>query len=1077
MKKHSISFLIVLGLIAVLFLQPVEPVQAQEPNPTEESPLQLTENTAQGLVLELKVPEVQLEPAVSDTGPCQSLRIPGWGLSGEPGQPALPIKGALIGVPPGSNPSVTVLETGPTIVQEGIDLCPAATLIQPDNPEDVPVDLGERLLIDPVAYAANREFPGPLAQVGDLAMIRSQQVAQVLFQPFWYNPATRQLTTYTHLSVQVDFGTDASKGVSTGLVDEGPFEDILRSHVINYEAARTWRIQPVAQRASLSRPATPSCKISVTQDGMVQATYEAINAACPQIASQDPRNYHLYNQDSEIAIQVLGESDGIFGSGDSIIFYGQKNNTRYSDTKIYWLTVGVTNGLRMTISDGTPGEGSTPSTFNAMVHSETEGVYSSADFISPDHNHWYWELINSAAPRTYNISLTKVNITASQAHVRVFLKGYAASPQQLVRISINGHLISEASWPARGQYTFNADFPQTYLLEAPSTNAIQVECPLTGGITVNQVLLDWIEIEYTKNYSADSAQIRFSGDTAGTWKYRLTGLSSNNFLTWDITDPLHPASITNTTFEPSGSTFDLVFQQTISSKRLYLTTPPSNLLTPASIAMAKDPVLHSPSNAADYIIITHPLFKDAIQPLADFYIGRGLRVKVIDVMDIYDEFSNGALDPEAIHAFLSYAYASWTRPAPSFVLLVGDGNYDFKNFYNRNDPIFIPPYLAEVDPWMGETDADNRFVTLSGDVDHLPDMALGRLPVKTDVQVNAAVAKITDHYQHLSGEWVNNALFVAGTNDPAAGNFPALSDTVINTYIPTSVSVDKIYYGFNSITSGVIARQEISTAIKTGRGLVHFIGHSNQYAWFGDISVPDSQGTIMLDKATVAGLSNTNMYPVVISMTCYTGYFVNPGLISLDESLIRAEGKGAVATWSPTGQGVASGHDLLDSGFFRAIYQNNVLTIGLAANAAKYYLYANSNGLHRELIDTYILFGDPAMLYRYNPTAVDINYFRAAKSSGGVELSWETVAETTLGGFNLYRRELNGEFVKVNTDLIPPQKGGQSEGSAYTYLDTGALPGIVYEYKLDVIENSLQVLLNRTTLYWPYTVQMPVIQN
>ena len=196
----------------------------------------------------------------------------------------------------------------------------------------------------------------------------------------------------------------------------------------------------------------------------------------------------------------------------------------------------------------------------------------------------------------------------------------------------------------------------------------------------------------------------------------------------------------------------------------------------------------------------------------------------------------------------------------------------------------------------------------------------------------------------------------------------------------------------------------------------------------------------------------------------------------MDETLLRSIGKGAVATWSPTGQGVASGHDLLDAGFFSAIYQDNVLSIGMAANQAKYYLYANSS-LHRELIDTYILFGDPAMLYRSNPTSVALNYFQAAKAPGGVELSWETVSENTLGGFNLYRRELNGEYVKVNADLIPSQKGGQAEGSRYTYLDTGALPGTVYEYRLDVIENSLQLLFNRTTLYWPYLVQLPLVEN
>ena len=53
----------------------------------------------------------------------------------------------------------------------------------------------------------------------------------------------------------------------------------------------------------------------------------------------------------------------------------------------------------------------------------------------------------------------------------------------------------------------------------------------------------------------------------------------------------------------------------------------------------------------------------------------------------------------------------------------------------------------------------------------------------------------------------------------------------------------------------------------------------------------------------------------------------------------------------------------------------------------------------------------------------------------------------------------------------------QPDSRAGVLVASGALPGIVYEYQLDVIENSMQVLLHRTTLYWPFAVQLPVIRN
>jgi len=54
---------------------------------------------------------------------------------------------------------------------------------------------------------------------------------------------------------------------------------------------------------------------------------------------------------------------------------------------------------------------------------------------------------------------------------------------------------------------------------------------------------------------------------------------------------------------------------------------------------------------------------------------------------------------------------------------------------------FVPPYLADVDPWMGETANENYYVSVSGS-DILPDMHLGRLPVKTQAETTALVNKI-----------------------------------------------------------------------------------------------------------------------------------------------------------------------------------------------------------------------------------------------------------------------------------------------------------------------------------------------
>ena len=62
------------------------------------------------------------------------------------------------------------------------------------------------------------------------------------------------------------------------------------------------------------------------------------------------------------------------------------------------------------------------------------------------------------------------------------------------------------------------------------------------------------------------------------------------------------------------------------------------------------------SNRADFMVITHSDFVTQATRLASHKqsIGRFAEPKVIDIMDIYREFSGGAVDPAALRNFLVY---------------------------------------------------------------------------------------------------------------------------------------------------------------------------------------------------------------------------------------------------------------------------------------------------------------------------------------------------------------------------------------------------------------------------------------
>ncbi|HHE73213.1 MAG TPA: hypothetical protein ENL34_13130, partial [Chloroflexi bacterium] len=256
--------------------------------------------------------------------------------------------------------------------------------------------------------------------------------------------------------------------------------------------------------------------------------------------------------------------------------------------------------------------------------------------------------------------------------------------------------------------------------------------------------------------------------------------------------------------------------------------------------------------------------------------------------------------------------------------------------------------------------ADNRYVCVSGD-DTLPDMHLGRLPVKTPAEAEALVEKIIAHADQVMsprGAWANRALFVADNEDDA-GDFHALSDAVADHYVPEAYTVQKIYYGTAPYTETVSTRRAVTEAINSGVLLVNYVGHGAVEYWAGEK---------LLARSYLGGLTNSGRLPLMVPMTCWEGYYIRPSspdrdYSALAEAIVRLPTTGAIASWSATGFGLAHGHDYLNRGLFEALFWKDITALGPATTYAKLYLADNSAG-YDDLLDTYLLFGDPATRLR-----------------------------------------------------------------------------------------------------------------
>ena len=306
--------------------------------------------------------------------------------------------------------------------------------------------------------------------------------------------------------------------------------------------------------------------------------------------------------------------------------------------------------------------------------------------------------------------------------------------------------------------------------------------------------------------------------------------------------------------------------------------------------------------------------------------------------------------------------ATGERPAPRYVLLVGDSTYDPKDHWLEGDTTaYLPAYLIFVD-YKGETVTDEWFVTISGE-DAIPDMYIGRLPAADAADAATMVAKIIAYETTPNSKfsdpdaWEKNILLVAdnqreGEDYLYEADFAAMNDAAA-ALLPAFMNPQPGYLGIHYATAAFLNDFIFDTLNTEGALMVNYSGHGATQIWADEH---------ILDADDLTGLTNTAELPFFVSMSCETGVFSYPepwDFPSLAESLLRSTA-GAVAALMPTGMSATEGQRILNSALFEHIFNEDVRTLGPAIVAAKQTLLANGSTEYEQISKTFLLFGDPA---------------------------------------------------------------------------------------------------------------------
>ena len=955
-----------------------------------EREIELVHTTSQGVTVQLLIPESDFE-IEAETGSSEQLRsssqsshlegqivsFPGCRfLAQPPGALRFPVQSTLISVPPDARFQVRVVDKDFSTHK----LHASTFQGTPQSNTSLKID---------------RFFPTNLVETKESGWIRENRVLPIQLNPVQYNSIRREVRLYHKLVVEIRF-IQSNNSLSTqrgSLTPESSvYDTIFENLLVNPQDVRRWRATTVRLPRAPSIPSTaPRYKLIVIEDGMYRITGQDLEAAGVDIGAITPRTLALTNRGKRVPIFIRGESDGRLDSADEIIFYGEQLHGDvsyihpFSDVNIYWLTWNAGPGSRMgtRTSLGDAGAAETHAHFFTRAHFEkdrhfrrfpnanlaedqgyqefSQGLlerwFTLTELPSLPNDSWFWAQLSAPASRPFEITLSGVAETALPATIRVGFYGRSKSEHH-ADVWLNDDVsIGEAYWKGQTEYQLENQRPQSFLRNGE--NVIRVTNPGSTQELLDIILFNWIQVDYRRNFQAEGDVLPFAitpfPDETGVVNPNFEVILKN-FSTPDIEiygiDGTRYVGLAPIIDAQKSGTYHLPFRSTqIRPKDVDDTTIQYIALTRSQFRKPEISVdtpsdLRGAHNAADYIIITHQNFLQDVQPLADFRSQQGLRTKVVDIQDIYDEFNHGILNPDAIREFLSYAYHNWQPPAPAYVFLVGDTHIDIKNKMN-----FVPTVQVQV-PGHGATASDHQFVTFRGE-DSFPDMLIGRMPANNRVDVRIFVERTID-YETTSpiGPWRKRLLMLAGSDL----RFHSQTDRLISrNQLSGRYETERIYAPytdeptFDERIRSPIARRVID-GINDGASIVNYIGHGGGGVW---------SSSRMLDfEDPEQNLTNISRLPLIISMTCYTGSF-DSDKNSLAEELLRSENGGAIAVIGATSIGLLQGDYLLNLEIFNVIFKQHTRHIGAILAEAKTQFLINSPGF-LDLTEVFTLFGDPA---------------------------------------------------------------------------------------------------------------------
>lgn len=669
----------------------------------------------------------------------------------------------------------------------------------------------------------------------------------------------------------------------------------------------------------------PAVKVIVTQPGWYSVRKSQLIAAGFD-PGENGRVISVFTEGTEVPVLVNAKNEAKFDVNDSIEFFGRAIDTTSTGGRVYYITSRKGSGLRVKSVGGKGNSGSAaPASFPYTFERIERTVFFAALTNNGDRENFFGPVVTTWPVQQ---SITVVNRdSAGNAKLELVLQGGSDNMQHVVAVDLNGRRIGTVRFRNLTRHVATLNVSPSALVNGENTLTLTAE---NGWEDVST--LESLRLVYPHVFRADNDALTFT--VSGGSKASVSGFTTAAIRVLDVTDPMAPVFIDGDIVKAADGSNAVSLSTTGSGTRTLFAFADTRVLAPAQIAWNEASTWNATTNGANLVIISNRAFLTAANALKAARDAQGISTMVVDVQNVYDEFSYGHHSPKAIRDFL--ARTQFWKTKPHYAILLGDSSFDPRNYLGFGSYDFVPTKLVATtfiktasDDWFA--DFDNTGVA---------SMAIGRIPARTAEQAMAIVQKLIARGNAPTEAWAKSLEVIA--DHPDGYPFERAANRLAAA-VPAGFTVNRV-----SIASTPSPANAIVDGFNRGALLTTYIGHGSVEMW--------SHG--YFTSGTASALTNTTRLPFVVAMNCLNGYFHDLFTDSLAEALLRNANGGAIGVWASSALSGPNGQLAAAAELNRQLLGATPISLGDAILQAK---RATSDPDVRK---TWILFGDPTLKLR-----------------------------------------------------------------------------------------------------------------